>query len=648
MIRRLLKAIAFRLILPLILLLGVLNLANTLIQARLPELTIPAFSAQQHSPQIKILGVNGELIAHRGGEHHAAVPLDELPKHVAAAVMAIEDQRFYSHFGVDPLAVVRAFIANERAGKIVQGGSTITQQTAKLLYLDAERTWQRKWRELVLALSLEQQYSKQEILSAYLNRVYLGSGNYGIEAASWEYFGKSARDLNLSEAAMVAGLLRAPSRFAPTRNLQRAQNRAAIVLDRMLAVGAITSAEATVAKRHPAKLVPPLQQKKSSYFIDWVLRALPAELRASRQDLQIKTSLDPSLQAAAEWQLAQIFSERGAQLDNTQVSLVVLTPDGAVRAMVGGRSYAASQFNRVTSARRQPGSAFKPFVYLAALEAGYAPENFLYDEPVAVGDWRPSNYGGGYRGPVSLSAALAKSINTVAVKLSENVGRDQVIDAARRSGISSDLQDVPSLPLGTHEVSLLELTRAYAPLANGGFGAPSYGLLEVRNGEGEILYKRRRPSPKRVLAARVVRDMNRMLSDVLISGTGQAAALEHWPAAGKTGTSQRASDAWFVGYTANLVAGVWLGRDDGAPMGEMSGGQLPAEIWRELMQLAHASVEPRVLPYLDRMNFSEDSDPRHAVIVQALDEFDGSTSRYNPAASWRRDRLGRQALARDY
>ncbi len=648
MIRRILKGICYRLVLPLVLVFGLFSLANALIQARLPSLSIPEISTQARKPQINILGVNGELIARRGGERFDPVPLHELPRHVAAAVMAIEDQRFYSHFGVDPLAVVRAFIANERAGKIVQGGSTITQQTAKLLYLDAERTWQRKWRELVLALSLEQQYSKEEILSAYLNRVYLGSGNYGIEAASWEYFGKSARDLNLSEAAMVAGLLRAPSRFAPTRNLQRAQSRAAVVLDRMRAIGAITKSEAALAKQHPATLVPPLRQKKSSYFVDWVLQSLPAELRQSRQDLHIKTSLDPNLQAAAERQIAQVFSVSGAELDDTQVSLVMLTPDGAVRAMVGGRSYDASQFNRVTSARRQPGSAFKPFVYLAALEAGYAPENFLYDEPVSVGDWRPSNYSGGYRGPVSLSAALAKSINSVAVKLSENVGRDQVIDVARRSGISSALRAVPSLPLGTHEVSLLELTRAYAPLANGGFRAQSFGLLEVKNGEGEVLYKRRRPGAKRVLAARVVRDMNRMLSDVLISGTGQAAALEQWPAAGKTGTSQRASDAWFVGYTANLVAGVWLGRDDGAPMGEMSGGQLPAEIWRELMQLAHASAKPRFLPYLDRMNYSEDSDPRHAVIVHALDEFNGGISRYNPAASWRRDRLRRQTLAGEY
>jgi penicillin-binding protein 1A len=502
----------------------------------------------------------------------------------------------------------------------VQGGSTITQQTAKLMFLDAERTWQRKWRELLLALSLEAEYSKDEILNLYLNRAYLGSGNYGVEMASWDYFGKSARDATLSEAAMLAGLLRAPSRYAPTRDQQLAQRRAGVVLDAMVATGAISEAEGQRAKEFPAELAPPLEQPVSSYFIDWIYRQLPDSLSNLNNDLNIITTLDPHAQAAAERSIEEAMNASGEQLAGTQAALVMLAPNGAIRAMVGGRSYAGSQFNRATDARRQPGSAFKPFVYMAAMEQGYAPENIFYDEPVAVDDWSPDNYAGKYLGRVTLSEALAKSINSVAVKLSEAVGRDKVIATAKRNGISARLEPVASLPLGTHEISLLELTAAYAPFANGGFRAPPFGLVEISTAAGELLYRHRPPIDTRVAGRRTVRDMNLMLSEVMSTGTGRAGALPDWPAAGKTGTSQNASDAWFIGYTSELVAGVWLGNDDNSSMGTMTGGRVPAQIWRATLERVHPDGEPTALPYTEADAPIRPRGDLENMIVRALDE----------------------------
>jgi penicillin-binding protein 1A len=515
--------------------LGLGGLALLLVTT-LPELPTPHDpGGQKGKGVINFLGVNGELIARRGSSGTAQVALDELPAYLPAAVLAIEDRRFRYHPGVDPIAVVRAFQANRKAGRIVQGGSTITQQTAKLMFLDAERTWRRKWREFLLALSLEIEYSKDEILELYLNRAYLGSGNYGIEMASWDYFGKSARDLTLPESAMLAGLLQAPSRYAPTRDRKLARQRAGVVLDAMVATGSLQPGMAEAARAFPAALAPPLEAPASSYFVDWIVRQLPDSLSNLNIDLNIITTLDPHAQAAAEARIEQVLAESAAAgapgIDSSQAALVMLAPNGAIRAMVGGRSYRDSQFNRATDARRQPGSAFKPFVYMTALEQGYAPENQFYDEPVTVANWSPENYAGEYRGRVTLTEALAGSINSVAVKLSEVVGRDAVIETARRCGIEADLEPLASLPLGTHELSLLELTAAYAPFANGGYRAFPYGLLEVRTTDGALLYSYSPPPATRVAERRVVRDMNRMLAEVVLSGTGRAAALGERPVA---------------------------------------------------------------------------------------------------------------------
>ena len=592
-----------------------------LVLSSLPDLPVPHDPDQRAGAGvINFLGANGELIARRGGVRRETVELAELPEYLPAAVLAIEDRRFRYHFGVDPIAVVRAFFANQRAGKIVQGGSTITQQTAKLMFLDAERTWRRKLREFMLALSLEAEYSKDEILSLYLNRVYLGSGNYGVEMASWDYFGKSARDVSIAEAAMLAGLLSAPSRYAPTRNLDTARQRATVVLDAMLEANEILPDQARQARENPAQLVPNLRQPTSSYFVDWLYRQLPESLSMLNMDLNVITTLDPHMQWAAEQAIEKVLADAGDSVLDAQAALIVLAPNGAVRAMVGGRAYEESQFNRAIDARRQPGSAFKPFVYLTALEQGYAPENVFVDEPVQVDEWAPGNYGNDYQGPVTLRAALASSINSVAVKISEAVGREQVIATARRAGISANLDPVPSLPLGTHEISLLELTSAYAPFANGGYRALPFGMTEVRTTEGEILFSRKPPVDARVTGRRVVRDMNLMLSEVVLSGTGRAAAFGDWPVAGKTGTSQRASDAWFIGYTSELLGGVWLGRDDNSPMGTMTGGKVPAKIWRELFAAVHPQGAPTPLPYTGEVTTLRQRSDIEDLIVLALDE----------------------------
>ncbi len=610
-------AVSKRFLAVLVLLSGVAGL----IGLTLPDLPTPHDpTGQAGTGSINVLGVNGELIARRGAAQRRLINLEDLPDYLPAAVLAVEDRRFRYHFGIDPVAVVRAFIANRRAGRIVQGGSTITQQTAKLMFLDSERTFRRKLREFALALSLEAEYSKDEILNLYLNRVYLGSGNYGVEMASWDYFGKSARDVTLAEAAMLAGLLSAPSRYAPTRNLERSRERAEIVLASMVETGAVAEPEADLAREFPATLVPALKQPASGYFIDWIFRQLPDSLSSLNSDLNILTTLDPHAQAAAELSIRELIDAAGPDLAGSQAAMVVLAPDGAVRALVGGRSYGESQFNRALDAKRQPGSAFKPFVYLAAMEQGYAPGNLFYDAPVTVGEWSPSNYAGKYIGRVTLSEALAGSINSVAVKLSELIGRDNVIAAARRSGIESALQPVPSLPLGTHEVSLMELTASYAPFANGGFRAVPFGLIEIRTAAGESLYRHKPTIHTRVAGRRVVRDMNLMLENVLQNGTGRAAALPDWPAGGKTGTSQRASDAWFVGYTARLVAGVWLGNDDNSPMGQMTGGKLPARIWHATMQRAHPEGESIVLPYTEPDVDIRSGDELESLVVRALDE----------------------------
>ena len=560
----------------------------------LPDLS--DLRTMRKSPGIMIVAADGTTLDQRGAFNGVFVPLQTLPPHLAQAVIATEDRRFYQHFGMDVVGFGRAIVANIRAGRIVQGGSTITQQLAKNLYLSPERTVVRKLRELMLAIWLEARLDKDDILAAYLNRVYLGDGTFGVEAASRRYFGKSARQLSLAEAAIIAGLLKAPSRYAPTNDLSRSQARAAQVLRNMVEAGFISEAQATTAARAPAVPVKAVQgPHRARYFVDWVHDLLPEWASRTKDDLVVFTTLDPEMQRQAEKAVADALRRYGKSRNAGQAALVALDRFGAVKAMVGGRSYRESQFNRAVQASRQPGSAFKPFVYLTALEAGMVPETRVTDSPVSVEDWQPQNISGRYAGEVTLKRALAESINTVAVKLSETVGREKVRDTARRMGITSTLSAHPSLALGTSEVTVLELTAAYLPFANGGRGGVPHAVVEIRTRSGDVIY-RRRPWPNdRVVETPNVRRMNDMLSEVIRTGTGKAARPGSRPAAGKTGTTQDYRDGWFVGYTADLVAGVWIGNDDNAPMQRGGGGDVPARIWRQFVVEASKDMPVRAL-----------------------------------------------------
>ncbi len=548
-------------------------------------------------PSVTLLSADGTMLATFGDLYGAPVQLHELPPHLPQAVLAVEDRRFYSHFGLDLWGVTRAVLANLRAGRIVQGGSTITQQLAKNLFLKPERTIRRKVQETLLALWLERRFSKDQILTIYLNRVYLGAGTYGVEAAARRFFGKSARQVSLYQAAMLAGLLKAPSRYNPVSDRELAAARARWVLAAMVDAGYLTPERAAAAERQPPWLATSALGQGRRYFADWVLEQVSSYVGYSDRDLTVVTTLDPRLQRLADAQVAAVLAGPGKKAGAGQAALVGLAPDGAVKAMVGGRDYSESQFNRATQALRQPGSAFKLFVYLAGLEAGLEPDDTMMDAPVAVGGWHPRNYDGRYYGEVTLRGALARSLNSVAVRLTEQVGRDRVIAAARRLGITSELRPEPSLALGASEVTLIELTAAYAVLANNGVGVWAYGIREVRDDRGRVLYRRSGSGPGRVIALDLLARMNDMLGAVVAWGTGRGARLDR-PMAGKTGTSQDFRDAWFIGYTADLVTGVWIGNDDGQAMKDVVGGGLPARLWRSFMAEALKGLAIRPLPGL--------------------------------------------------
>lgn len=557
----------------------------------LPDVT--RLGESQRSPSVTLVASDGTRIARFGDLYEPPVRLADLPPHLGRAVIAVEDRRFYDHFGLDLRALMRAMLVNLRAGRVVQGGSTLTQQLAKNVFLTPARTLKRKVQELLLALWLEKKFTKDEILTIYLNRVYLGAGAYGVEAASRRYFRKSARDLDLGEAAMIAGLLKAPSKYAPTRDLDLARARARQVLSSMVAAGFLTASEAETAAAHPASVA--RRQGGGGgkrYFADWALDQVAGYAGPGAGDIVVFTTLDSRLQLAAEEAVGWALSGEGARRGVGQAALVALAPDGAVQAMVGGSDYAKSQFNRATQALRQPGSAFKLFVYLAALEAGLTPRTVVEDAPLAIGKWKPRNYDGSFAGPVTLREALARSLNTAAVRVSERVGRDEVAQMARRLGITSNLRLEASLALGASEVTLVELASAYAALVNQGRGVWAYGIQEIRTGRGDTLYRRSGSGPGPVVADRPLRQMIDMLESVIDEGTGRAAALP-WPAAGKTGTSQDSRDAWFVGFTRDLVAGVWTGNDDGAAMKGVTGGGLPARLWARFMSAALAGTPPR-------------------------------------------------------
>jgi penicillin-binding protein 1A len=564
--------------------------------ARLPP--IQSLEIPKRPPSIQIVDINGRPLATRGDMGGAAVALKELPRHVPQAFIAIEDRRFYSHFGVDPVGVGRALVANVMRRGVSQGGSTITQQLAKNLFLTQERTLTRKVQEVALALWIEHKFSKTTILELYLNRVYFGAGAYGIEAAAQRYFNKPAQKLTVAEAAMLAGLVRSPSRLAPSRNPDGAERRAQTVLAAMADMKFVTDDMAKVALIRPAQAVKQVGAGSVNYVADWIMDVLDDLVGRVEQDIVVETSIDPLLQAAAEKALVEELARNGEKAGVGQGAIVAMSPDGAVRALVGGRNYAESQFNRAVAAKRQPGSAFKPFVYLTAIERGLTPETMRDDKPIALKGWKPENYSREYYGSVSLKQALALSLNTVAVRLTLEFGPTAVIRTAHRLGIASKLDPNPSIALGTSEVSLIELVAAMAPFANGGFATAPHIVERVRSANGKMLYTRAPQNLGRIVEPRYVAMMNAMLQETLIAGTARKAELAGWPAAGKTGTSQDFRDAWFVGYTGHLVTGVWLGNDDSSPTRKTTGGGLPVEIWSKFMRPAHQGVAVAGLPGL--------------------------------------------------
>ncbi|MDB5409406.1 MAG: penicillin-binding protein [Rhodospirillales bacterium] len=549
----------------------------------------------ERRPSITLLTSDGGLLATFGDLFGEPLTLREMPKYLPEAVIATEDRRFYSHFGIDPIGLARALYVNLRAGHVVQGGSTITQQLAKNIFLTPERTTARKIQEAMLALWLERKFTKDQLLEIYLNRVYLGAGTYGVDAAAHRYFGKSARQLTLYESAIIGGLLKAPSKFSPARDPQVAAARAGQVLANMVDAGFISPEQSTAAARESVQLGHVASLHGSNrYFADWLIEQIPDFGNIGNQDLTIVTTLDPRMQAAAEASVAETLARDGPKAAASQAALVAMSPDGAVRALVGGRDYGSSQFNRATQALRQPGSAFKAFVYLAALEAGLRPTDRMVDGPISIGGWQPHNYGGRYLGSVSLADAFAESINTVAVQVEMRAGVSRVVAAAHRLGITAPLGNDASLALGTSEVSLLELTGAYATFANGGTSVWPYGIAEIRDRQGKILFQRSGSGLGRIMTPQVAADMTALMSGVIARGTGKGAAIGR-PAAGKTGTTQDSRDAVFVGFTADLVAGVWLGNDDNSPMNRVTGGTLPARTWKDFMLVATKDMPVRPL-----------------------------------------------------
>ena len=545
---------------------------------------------------------SGTVIGRRGIWQDDAIPLDEIPETLIKAVLATEDARFYEHFGLDLQGTVRAMVENLRAKNVVQGGSSITQQLAKNLFLTPERTLRRKMNEAFMALWIEFRLTKQEILKLYLDRSYLGGGTYGVEAAAQHYFGKSVRDVNLSEAAMLAGLFKAPSTYAPHINIEAARARAKVVLYRMLDVGHISQGQLFAAKREPAVYIGEQDPYSPNWFLDWAYEQTLETLRKQRLEteyvVEVKTTIDTNLQRLAQTSVNTVLDQNGKAYRASQAALVSMDTTGAVKAIVGGRNYENSQFNRATEAKRQPGSAFKPIVYLTALAAGMRPNSVVVDRPISIGNWAPRNYSGGYYGSMTVAAALTRSINTIAVQLAHKVGIRKVIAVAKQVGLEAKLRANPSMPLGTNEVTVMDLTGAYATFAAGGKLTRPYGILEIARPNGEVLYSREQNAPPRrqVVQPSLIRDLNSMMNLVVEQGTGRRARLGFTPQAGKTGTTSSYRDAWFVGYTAHYVTGVWYGNDDFKPTARVTGGGLPAMTWHAYMSKALETKVAAALP----------------------------------------------------
>jgi penicillin-binding protein 1A len=562
--------------------------------ARLPPTS--EWAVPKRPANVKIVSADGKLVGNRGDTGGEAVRLAELPKWLPGAVTAIEDRRFRSHWGIDPIGLARAVFVNLTNRGVSQGGSTITQQLAKNLFLTQERTFGRKVQEVLLALWLEKTYSKDQILELYLNRVYMGAGAYGVDAASRRYFGKSAREVGPMEAAMLAGLLKAPSRYAPSHDPERSRKRAEVVLAAMEETGVVTPEQRQAALATPKMIYARVDNGSENYVADWVMDQLPSWIGAIDKDVVVETTIDSSLQMLAEAALQAGLAQFGDKKDVSQGAVVSIDPSGAVKAMVGGIDYAKSQFNRATQAKRQPGSTFKPFVYLTAMERGLTPDTVRVDEPFTHKGWSPKNFEKEFKGPVTLKDALAHSINTVAAKLAIEVGPKNVAETAMRMGITSALMPTPSIALGTSEVTPLEITAAFVPFSNGGMGVVPHVVTRITSADGKVLYQRRGSGIGRVIDPVPLAAMNAMLSETLASGTAKKAQIPGWPAGGKTGTSQDFRDAWFIGYTGLLTTGVWLGNDDGTPTKRATGGTLATVVWQRFMLDAHRGRSAVAIP----------------------------------------------------
>ena len=580
-------------------------------------LAIPAFRMTSDDDWLKkselsvtFLDRYGNEVGTRGVRHNDSIPLDQFPDSLIKAVLATEDRRFYDHFGVDVTGTLRALATNARAGGVVQGGSTLTQQLAKNLFLSNERTLDRKIKEAFLALWLESRLTKNEILKLYLDRAYMGGGAFGVDAAAQYYFNKSAKDVDLAEAAMLAGLFKAPTKFSPNVNLPAARARANVVLDNLVDTGFMTEGQVFGARRHPATPVDRRDDHAPNYYLDYAFDEIKKLVETFPKSMTervfvVRTALDTNLQRAADAAVENALRQYGDEYNAHQADAVLMDVDGSVRAMVGGRDYGASQFNRATDAMRQPGSSFKPYVYATALEKGLKPTSIVVDAPICLGNWCPHNYGGGFRGAMPLITALTHSINTVAVRLSviigdgnPKLGRARIIKTAHDMGITTPLPDTPSLPIGADAVTLIEHVGAYATFPNLGMKVAPHAILEVRTGDGKVVwrYDRDGPKPKRVLPEHVALDMIKMMNSVVENGTGRRARLDGIVAAGKTGTTNMSRDAWFMGYTGNFVCGLWFGNDDYQPMNRMTGGALPAMAWHDIMTYAHQGIEVKQLP----------------------------------------------------
>lgn len=546
-------------------------------------LTLPDIDqavARTRQPSTTITAENGNEVKTFGSVYSEVIRLNELPSYVPDAIISTEDRRFYAHFGFDIVAFTRAMLTNIFMGRYAQGGSTITQQVAKNLFLTSQKNIKRKTQELLLAFWLEHKFSKEQILTLYLNRVYLGAGTYGIEAASQKYFQKSSRDMNLLEAAIIAGMLKAPSRYNPIASAERAKARAKVVLQNMVNNDALTERQMKYALTLPVGEDKSYKVQGADYFADWVYREVNDYIGERDNDIYVYTTLDQKIQENAE----KILREAVLAAKNRNVSegtVVVLNKSGEVKAMVGGIDYRKSQFNRAVTALRQPGSAFKPFVYLTALQNGWKREDRIDDVPLSIGKWKPENYDKKYYGSVTLDEALMKSLNLATVNLSESLSRKDIIRTAKKMGISTPVENTPSLALGTFEVKVIDMATAYSAIANGGYATWPHAIKEIYTRDGYQLYQREADTENRILDAGAVKDLTKMLEKVISQGTGRRAKIPGF-AAGKTGTTQDYRDAWFVGFTDEYVIAVWVGNDDNSPMKGVTGGTLPAEIWRKI------------------------------------------------------------------